>query len=156
MYASGLRVSEITNLLFASCILNDGVVLVRGKGGKERIVPFGLAAAKWLQKYISTSRGKILGNRSSKYLFVGKKSDGLTRQFVWKCVKRYCDHVGISNTCTPHVLRHSFATHLLNNGVDLRSVKILLGYSDIATSQMYTHLAKDHLISIHKMHHPRA
>tara|TARA_A100001015_G_scaffold76976_1_gene85465 strand:+ start:13687 stop:14592 length:906 start_codon:yes stop_codon:yes gene_type:complete len=156
MYASGLRASETANLLFSSCMLNDGVVLVRGKGDKERIVPFGLAATSWLQKYISTSRRNILGERSSKYLFVSRRANCLTRQFLWKCVRQYCSKVGLNNACSPHVLRHSFATHLLNNGADLRSVQILLGHSDIATTQMYTHLAKDHLVSIHKMHHPRA
>ncbi len=156
MYSSGLRVSELTDLNFTSCLMNEGVVAISGKGGKERVIPFGEVAMFWLDKYINNSRKNFLKNKSSLTLFVSKRGKSLSRQTIWKLIKEYSIKVGLDCDCTPHTLRHSFATHLMNNGADLRSVQLLLGHADISTTQIYTHLANDYLHKMYNQHHPRA
>ena len=156
MYASGLRVSELTELKFTSCLMNEGVLVIAGKGGKERMVPFGEVATFWLDKYINKSRRNFLKGKASLTLFVSTRGDSLSRQTIWKLIKGYSQKVVLGYDCTPHTLRHTFATHLMNNGADLRSVQLLLGHADISTTQIYTHLANDYLHKIYNQHHPRA
>jgi integrase/recombinase XerD len=162
MYASGLRVSEIVALKTIEVGLNEGVVrVVSGKGGKERLVPFGMEAASWLKSYLDESRPQLLSaskqNSSSQYLFLARHTgDGMTRQAFWHIIKRYATIANINVPLSPHTLRHAFATHLLNHGADLRVVQLLLGHADISTTQIYTHVARERLKSIHQQHHPRA
>jgi integrase/recombinase XerD len=162
MYASGLRVSEIVSLKTIEVGLNEGVVrVVSGKGGKERLVPFGMEAATWLKRYLDESRPQLLSaskqNSSSQYLFLARHTgDGMTRQAFWHIIKRYATIANINVPLSPHTLRHAFATHLLNHGADLRVVQLLLGHADISTTQIYTHVARERLKSIHQQHHPRA
>ena len=162
MYASGLRVSEIVALKTIEVGLNEGVVrVVSGKGGKERLVPFGMEAASWLKSYLEESRPQLLSaskqNSSSQYLFLARHTgDGMTRQAFWHIIKRYATIANINVPLSPHTLRHAFATHLLNHGADLRVVQLLLGHADISTTQIYTHVARERLKSIHQQHHPRA
>ena len=162
MYASGLRVSEIVSLKTIEVGLNEGVVrVVSGKGGKERLVPFGMEAATWLKSYLDESRPQLLSaskqNSSSQYLFLARHTgDGMTRQAFWHIIKRYATIANINVPLSPHTLRHAFATHLLNHGADLRVVQLLLGHADISTTQIYTHVARERLKSIHQQHHPRA
>jgi integrase/recombinase XerD len=162
MYASGLRVSEIVSLKTIEVGLNEGVVrVVSGKGGKERLVPFGMEAATWLKRYLDESRSQLLSaskqNSSSQYLFLARHTgDGMTRQAFWHIIKRYATIANINVPLSPHTLRHAFATHLLNHGADLRVVQLLLGHADISTTQIYTHVARERLKSIHQQHHPRA
>lgn len=155
MYASGLRVSELVNLKTVEIGLNEGVVRAMGKGLKERLVPFGEQAHEWLSRYLSQARGEILGARTADAMFVTGRGDAMTRQQFWNLVKRYALRAGVSARLTPHTLRHAFATHLLNHGADLRVVQMLLGHADISTTQIYTHVARERLKSLHATHHPR-
>ena len=156
MYASGLRVSELVGLKYTDCLLSEKAILVSGKGRKERVVPFGDEAVFWIEKYLSSSRPKLLKNKSSDFFFVGKGGGKLSRQFIWKLVRKLGAQIGLENYCTPHTFRHTFATHLLNNGADLRAIQLLLGHADISTTQIYTKIALDNLKQIYAKHHPRA
>ena len=156
MYASGLRVSELVGLKYTDCLLSEKAILVSGKGRKERVVPFGDEAVFWIEKYLSSSRPKLLKNKSSDFFFVGKGGGRLSRQFIWKLVRKLGSQIGLENYCTPHTFRHTFATHLLNNGADLRAIQLLLGHADISTTQIYTKIALDNLKQIYAKHHPRA
>lgn len=157
MYASGLRVSEIVSLKTVALGMNEGVVrVVNGKGGKERLVPFGGEAGQWLRRYLSEARASLLAGKSSDAVFVGRYTGtGLTRQAFWALIKRYATIANIPVALSPHTLRHAFATHLLNHGADLRVVQLLLGHADISTTQIYTHIARERLKTIHQQHHPR-
>ncbi|WP_353439111.1 site-specific tyrosine recombinase XerD [Polynucleobacter sp. UK-FUSCHL-C3] len=157
MYASGLRVSEIVSLKTVALGLNEGVVrVVNGKGGKERLVPFGAEAGEWLRRYLQEARPVLLEGKTCQEVFVGRHTgSGLTRQAFWAIIKRYAQLAGIKVALSPHTLRHAFATHLLNHGADLRVVQLLLGHADISTTQIYTHVARERLKSIHAQHHPR-
>ena len=157
MYASGLRVSEIVSLKTVALGLNEGVVrVVNGKGGKERLVPFGAEAGQWLRRYLAQARTAILEGKTSDAVFIGRHTGGaLTRQAFWALIKRYALLANIPVALSPHTLRHAFATHLLNHGADLRVVQLLLGHADISTTQIYTHVARERLKSIHQQHHPR-
>ena len=156
MYASGLRVSELVGLKYTHCLLSEKAVLVSGKGRKERVVPFGDEAVFWIEQYLSSSRPRLLKNKSSDFFFVGKGGGKLSRQFIWKLVRKLGSQIGLENYCTPHTFRHTFATHLLNNGADLRAIQLLLGHADISTTQIYTKIALDNLKQIYAKHHPRA
>jgi integrase/recombinase XerD len=155
LYAAGLRVSELVNLKFLDVNLEACFVRVMGKGSKERIVPFGLYAKNKIDDYISNSRALILKNHISKYLFVARAGKPMTRQGFWKLLKQYVKQAGIKKKVTPHSLRHSFASHLLEGGADLRTVQVMLGHVDISSTQIYTHVARDHLRKIHEKYHPR-
>lgn len=155
MYASGLRVSELVELPLLSLGLNEGVVRILGKGGKERLVPFGEQAHGWLSQYLIEARPQILGGQVSDDLFVTALGRGMTRQMAWVLVKRYALQAGIRTPLSPHTLRHAFATHLLNHGADLRVVQLLLGHADITTTTIYTHVARERLQQLHARHHPR-
>ena len=156
MYASGLRVSELVGLKYTDCLLSEKAVLVSGKGRKERVVPFGDETLFWIEQYLSSSRLKLLKNKSSDFFFIGKGGGKLSRQFIWKLVRKLGAQIGLENYCTPHTFRHTFATHLLNNGADLRAIQLLLGHADISTTQIYTKIALDNLKQIYAKHHPRA
>jgi integrase/recombinase XerD len=155
MYASGLRVSELVELASVRVGLAEGVLRVTGKGSKERLVPFGEEAHGWLRRYLAEARGAILGGRASAALFVTARGGPMTRHMFWRLVKRYALRAGIATPLSPHTLRHAFATHLLNHGADLRAVQMLLGHSDISTTQIYTHVARERLRTLHAQHHPR-
>ncbi|MDE2600278.1 MAG: site-specific tyrosine recombinase XerD [Rhodocyclaceae bacterium] len=157
LYATGLRVTELVDLKLFELSLQDGVVRTRGKGSKERLVPLGDMAAEWLQRYLRESRPTLLDGRSSDHVFVGEGTgSGLTRQMAWVLIKKHALTAGIpSEKISPHVLRHAFATHLLNHGADLRVVQLLLGHADISTTQVYTHVARERLKQLHKANHPR-
>ena len=156
MYASGLRVSELVGLRLGDVNLGVGIVRVVGKGDKERLVPVGDAAAASLRIYLRGGRPLLAKNRPSDVLFLGRHGRGLTRQMFWRLIKQAALEAGISKPVTPHTLRHSFATHLLEHGADLRSVQIMLGHADIGTTQVYTHLSRAHLKAIYDKFHPRA
>ncbi|MDO5678729.1 MAG: site-specific tyrosine recombinase XerD [Pelistega sp.] len=157
LYASGLRVSELVTLKTLNLNLEEGVIRVdMGKGGKDRIVPIGHECEYWLRLYLTQSRPVLLQQKSSDFLFLSRFGDGMTRQAFWQIVKKYALEAHIGVPLSPHVLRHAFATHLLNHGADLRVVQMLLGHSDISTTQIYTHVARERLKSLHKKHHPRA
>ena len=155
MYASGLRVSELVDLLSVRVSLNDGVLRVVGKGSKERLVPFGGEAQDWIERYLRQAREAILGGQRSDALFVTARGAAMTRQMFWTLVKRHALRAGIRVPISPHTLRHAFATHLLNHGADLRAVQLLLGHADIATTTIYTHVARERLRQLHARHHPR-
>ncbi|MBI5167549.1 MAG: site-specific tyrosine recombinase XerD [candidate division NC10 bacterium] len=156
LYATGVRVSELVSVAVADLNLEVGYVRLLGKGGKERIVPLGTAATKALKEYLSRVRPLLARGSSSPYLFLGRSRDKLTRQGFWKIIKRYARETGIKRRVTPHSLRHSFATHLLEHGADLRSVQMMLGHADISTTQIYTHVSRARLKAIYDRHHPRA
>ena len=156
MYASGLRVSELVELPTVAVGLNEGVVQVRGKGDKERLVPLGQEATRWIVAYLAQSRRELLGARVSDALFVTQRGGAMTRQMFWTLVKRHARAAGIRAPLSPHTLRHAFATHLLEGGADLRVVQLLLGHADISTTQIYTHIARERLKTLHARHHPRA
>lgn len=156
LYATGLRVSELVSLTSEQVSLVQGVVRVTGKGGKERLVPLGEEAVSWLQDYLQGPRQDLLGGRLCPFLFPTRRSDCLTRQAFWQLIKRYALAAGIGKPLSPHTLRHAFATHLLNHGADLRVVQMLLGHSDLSTTQIYTHVARERLSQLHARHHPRA
>lgn len=155
LYASGLRVSELVNLKVAQVSLNTGVVRVMGKGGKERLAPLGEEALSWINCYMAEARLLLLGGRVSEALFVTARGSAMTRQAFWHLIRRHASKAGISKPLSPHTLRHAFATHLLNHGADLRVVQLLLGHSDISTTQIYTHVASARLQQLHAKHHPR-
>lgn len=155
LYAAGLRVSELVNLKFLDVNLEACFVRVMGKGSKERIVPFGLYAKNKIDDYVNNSRPLLLKNRISKYLFVARAGKPMTRQGFWKLLKQYVKQTKIKKKVTPHSLRHSFASHLLEGGADLRTVQVMLGHVDISSTQIYTHVARDHLRQIHEKYHPR-
>jgi integrase/recombinase XerD len=155
LYASGLRVSELVGVKVNEVSTQDGVVRVTGKGSKTRLVPMGEEAADWITKYIKEARPEILQKRLCDALFVTARADAMTRQAFWYLIKRYALVAGISKHMSPHVLRHAFATHLLNHGADLRVVQMLLGHTDISTTQIYTHVARERLKQLHSVHHPR-
>ncbi len=156
IYAAGLRVSELIHLKMGNINLEAGFVRVMGKGAKERIVPIGNQAHDRIDHYMTMARPILLKTYTSEYLFVVRAGKPMTRQGFWKLLKRYAQHCGLLKKVTPHSLRHSFASHLLEGGADLRSVQIMLGHTDISTTQIYTHVARDHLINIHRRYHPRA
>jgi integrase/recombinase XerD len=155
LYACGLRVSELVGIKVTEVSLSDGVVRVTGKGSKTRLVPMGEEAVDWLSRYIKEARSTILQKRLCNALFVTNRGEAMTRQAFWYLIKRYALLAGITKHMSPHVLRHAFATHLLNHGADLRVVQMLLGHSDISTTQIYTHVARERLKQLHSMHHPR-
>ena len=156
LYATGLRVSELVGVRLFEISLNDNVVRVMGKGAKERLVPLGQIAAEWLQRYLAAARADLLGQQVSDAVFVTKRGSAMTRQMFWTLVKKYAVKIGIPRQrISPHVLRHAFATHLLNHGADLRVVQLLLGHADISTTQVYTHVARERLKALHRQHHPR-
>lgn len=155
LYSSGLRISEACNLRMDDVDLENMFLTVRGKGGRERLVPFGEKSLNILRKYLENARDSILKNRYSDYLFISKKGDYLNRKSVWRLLKKYMSRTSIKKVVTPHTFRHSFATHLLENNADLRSVQELLGHIDISTTQIYTHLASRTLKEVHKKFHPR-
>ena len=155
LYSSGLRVSELVNLGLHSCNLDAGFLRVVGKGNKERLVPFGQAAVDVLSSYLEESRPRILKGKRSTFLFITNRAKPMTRVRFWQVIKEIARAAGISATISPHMLRHSFATHLLANGADLRAVQLMLGHADIATTQIYTHIDQDRLKSVHRSFHPR-
>lgn len=155
LYATGLRVSELVGLKLAALNLDDGVLRVTGKGSKDRLVPLGEEAVIWLRRYLASARGELLGRHLSDAVFVTARGAGMTRQAFWHLIKRRARGAGIERPLSPHTLRHAFATHLLNHGADLRVVQMLLGHSDISTTQIYTHVARERLKQLHAQHHPR-
>ncbi|MCG2712239.1 MAG: site-specific tyrosine recombinase XerD [Candidatus Omnitrophica bacterium] len=155
LYATGMRVSELVDLKLKDIDLKLGIIRCLGKGQKERIIPMGAYAQSALVDYLDKGRGKLLKDKESKHLFLSKLGAKITRQMIWKLIKQYVILANISKRVSPHTLRHSFATHLLEKGADLRIVQELLGHSNIATTQIYTHMNKDKLKSIHKKFHPR-
>ena len=155
LYAAGLRVSELVTLKASAVNLEAGFVRVFGKGSKERVVPMGSHARKKIQTYWDYGRPQLLKADVSPYLFVARAGNPMTRQGFWKLLKRYGVKAGIQKTVTPHSLRHSFASHLLEGGADLRAVQMMLGHVDISTTQIYTHVARDHLKKMHEKYHPR-
>ncbi|MCL4158835.1 UNVERIFIED_CONTAM: hypothetical protein GTU68_003001 [Idotea baltica] len=157
LYATGLRVTELVSLTMENISLRQGVVRVIGKGGKERLVPMGENAVDWIETFIEQGRPQLLGENSSDVVFPSKRAKQMTRQTFWYRIKHYSVVAGIdTELLSPHVLRHAFATHLLNYGADLRVVQMLLGHSDLSTTQIYTHVATERLKQIHAQHHPRA
>jgi integrase/recombinase XerD len=155
LYATGMRVSELAGLAVSSINWDVGYCIVAGKGGKERIVPMGRSARECLERYLERVRPKLLRGRAENAVFLNRSGKGLTRQGIWKIVQRYARIAGLEKTIYPHTFRHSFATHLLEGGADLRSVQIMLGHADISTTQIYTHVTREHLKSVHRTYHPR-
>ena len=156
IYATGLRVSELVNLKLHEVGMNEGVLRVFGKGSKERLVPLGEEALDWIGRYLQEARPALLAGKRSDALFLSNRGAPMSRQMFWNLVKRYALCAGIDPArLSPHVLRHAFATHLLNHGADLRVVQLLLGHADISTTQIYTHVARERLKSLHAAHHPR-
>ena len=155
LYAAGLRVSELTGLKVFEVNLDAGVVRIMGKGSKERLVPLGEEAVDWVRRYMKDSRLALLKKKSSDHLFVTGRGAGMTRQAFWQNIKRYGARAVPNKHFSPHVLRHAFATHLINHGADLRVVQMLLGHADISTTQIYTHVARERLKALHAKHHPR-
>jgi integrase/recombinase XerD len=155
LYATGLRVAELTGLKMIELSLTDGLVRVVGKGSKERVVPIGEAARHALSRYLKNGRPALLAARSSDAVFVTRRGAAMSRQMFWKLIRRYAHKADITAPLSPHGLRHAFATHLLNHGADLRVVQLLLGHADISTTQIYTHVARQRLKDLHARHHPR-
>ena len=155
LYATGLRVSELVGLRHEQISLGQGVVRVVGKGGKERLVPVGEDALDWLQRYLDEARDELLRGRVCEQVFVSRKTSGISRQAFWYRLRQYAVRAGIRGPLSPHTLRHAFATHLVNHGADLRVVQMLLGHSDLSTTQIYTHVARERLKQLHRIHHPR-
>ena len=155
LYATGLRVSELVGLETPSVSMRQGLVRVTGKGGRERLVPLGEIALDWLDRFVRGPRSEILDGRVSEAVFPTRRGAAMSRQAFWMLIKRYAARAGIVRPVTPHTLRHAFATHLLNHGADLRVIQLLLGHRDISTTQIYTHVARERLRSLHAEHHPR-
>ncbi|WP_051482741.1 site-specific tyrosine recombinase XerD [Thioalkalivibrio sp. HK1] len=155
LYATGLRVSELVGLSLAQVNLRQGAVRVVGKGGKERLTPLGEPAIEWIERFLADARSGIIGGLSSQALFPTALGKPMSRQAFWQMIRRYALKAGITDPISPHTLRHAFATHLLNHGVDLRVVQMLLGHRDISTTQIYTHVARERLKNLHLEHHPR-
>jgi integrase/recombinase XerD len=155
LYATGVRVSELINLRVTQVNLNQGVLRIVGKGDRERLIPLGDEAQDWLREFVEGARAEILLDRQTDYLFPTRRGDRMTRQAFWHIIKRYAKKAGVRKKLSPHTVRHAFATHLLNNGADLRVVQLLLGHSDVSTTQIYTHVARERLKDLHSRHHPR-
>jgi len=155
LYATGLRVSELINLKQSQINFNQGVLRIIGKGDRERLIPLGDESQRWLKDFIDGPRMEILLERQTDYLFPTRRGDRMTRQAFWHIIKRYAEKAGVRRKMSPHSLRHAFATHLLNRGADLRVVQLLLGHSDLSTTQIYTHVARERLKDLHGEHHPR-
>lgn len=155
LYACGLRVSELVELTVGAVNLRQGVVRITGKGSKERLVPLGQEAMYWLERHLQTSRPALLAHRPSDVFFPSSRGQLMTRQTFWHRIKHYATVAGIRTPLSPHTLRHAFATHLLNHGADLRVVQLLLGHSDLSTTQIYTHIAQARMQALHAQHHPR-
>nr|WP_083921362.1 site-specific tyrosine recombinase XerD [Dasania marina] len=155
LYASGLRVTELVTLTLGQVSVAQGVVRVMGKGSKERLVPTGEEALHWLKRYSQTARPVLLGHKMSEVMFPSRRGDMMTRQTFWHRIKLYAQRAGIQRPLSPHTLRHAFATHLINHGADLRVVQLLLGHSDLSTTQIYTHVARARMKELHAQHHPR-
>lgn len=155
LYATGLRVSELVNLTLAEINLQAGVVRVTGKGNKQRLVPMGEEAIRWVEKYLNQARAQLLKKKITDAVFLSSRGTAMTRQAFWQLIKKYAVQVEIKSALSPHTLRHAFATHLLNHGADLRTTQMLLGHADLSTTQIYTHVAKERLKSLHSTHHPR-
>ena len=155
LYATGLRVSELVSLRVDQVNLTQGVLRVLGKGNRERLIPLGEEAVRWLNAFLAGPRTEILLDRSTDYLFPTRRGDRMTRQAVWHIIKRYARKASVNHDLSPHTLRHAFATHLLNHGADLRVVQMLLGHSDLSTTQIYTHVARERMKELHSAHHPR-
>lgn len=156
LYAAGLRVSELVTLELSQINLQVGVVRIIGKGNKERMVPLGDVAVDWITQYLNVARAQLMrGNGVCDAVFVTRRGSGMTRQSFWYLIKRYAKLAGIEQALSPHTLRHAFATHLLNHGADLRVLQMLLGHSDLSTTQIYTHIAQARLQEVHQKHHPR-
>jgi integrase/recombinase XerD len=153
--ACGLRVSELISLQVSQVSFNQGVVRIIGKGNKERLVPMGEEALSWLQRFMQGPRPELLGHRPSEVVFPSRRGSQMTRQAFWYRIKIYARRAAITSSLSPHTLRHAFATHLLNHGADLRVVQLLLGHSDLTTTQIYTHVARERMIELHAQHHPR-
>ena len=156
LYATGLRVSELVGLPSVGLNLRDGLVRVRGKGDKERLVPLGVVACEALRRYLDGPRAELLAGKTSQLLFVSSRGLPMRREVFWRLVKQYAGLAGVTSPLSPHTLRHAFATHLLNHGADLRSVQLLLGHADLSTTQIYTHVSKERLQRVHRATHPRA
>jgi len=155
LYATGVRVSELINLKLGQINLNQGVLRIIGKGDRERLIPLGDEAQDWIREFTEGPRGEILLERQTEFLFPTRRGDRMTRQAFWHIIKRYAKKAGIVKKLSPHTVRHAFATHLLNNGADLRVVQLLLGHSDVSTTQIYTHVARERMKELHTRHHPR-
>lgn len=155
LYASGLRVSELVSLRVTQVSMEMGVVRVMGKGSKERLVPLGEVALDWLRRYLADGRSVLLGRQTADAMFVTARAAAMTRQMFWYLIKKHARQCGLTMSLSPHTLRHAFATHLLNHGADLRVVQMLLGHTDISTTQIYTHVARERLKTLHTQHHPR-
>lgn len=156
LYASGLRVSELVNLPLDALLLTDGVVRIWGKGNKERLVPMGEEAVAWITRYLKIARPNLLQHKMSEMVFLSTRGKKMTRQTFWYRIKHYVQLIGIEREVSPHTLRHAFATHLVNNGADLRVVQLLLGHADLSTTQIYTHVAQARMQKLYQAHHPRA
>lgn len=155
LYATGMRVSELVRLTFAQLNLSAGFVRIFGKGKRERLVPLGDLAREYLERYLREARPLLCGGKETPYVFLNRKGDPLTRQRFWQIIRDYARRAGITREISPHVLRHSFATHLLQGGADLRSVQMMLGHASLSTTQIYTHLDLRNLRAVHEKHHPR-
>ena len=155
LYATGLRVSELVKLSLLEANLDVGLVRIVGKGNKERLVPLGEEAVGWLSRYLEASRPELLKQKISDAMFVTARGGTMSRQAFWYLIKKHAQRAGINQPLSPHTLRHAFATHLINHGADLRSVQMLLGHADLSTTQIYTHIARERLQSLHEQHHPR-
>ncbi|MCZ6712248.1 MAG: site-specific tyrosine recombinase XerD [Gammaproteobacteria bacterium] len=155
LYASGLRISELVGLTISAVNLRQGVVRIVGKGGKERLVPMGQEALRWISRYLMDGRGQLPGSADTPALFPSRRGNHMTRQNFWHAIRRYARKAGISRDISPHTLRHAFATHLINHGADLRAVQMMLGHADLSTTQIYTHIAQARLKDLHRTHHPR-
>ena len=155
LYATGLRVSELVGLKHSQVNLNQGVVRISGKGNRERLVPLGAESMRWIKEFMDGPRAAILGAQATDYLFPTRRGDRMTRQSFWHIIKRYARLAQVDKPLSPHTLRHAFATHLLNHGADLRVVQMLLGHSDLSTTQIYTHVARERMKDLHGRHHPR-
>ena len=155
LYATGLRVSELVNLSLAEINLQAGIVRVTGKGNKQRLVPMGEESIDWVAQYLDTGRPDLLRKKITDAVFLSSRGTAMSRQAFWQIIKKYAALIGLKSDLSPHTLRHAFATHLINHGADLRTTQMLLGHSDLSTTQIYTHVAKERLKSLHAKHHPR-